>query len=151
MNNVSDNYRIVKFCTGKDKTNVCSSFEPEKIERMQDGELFSIGDIVTNGQDSPMVGAIQRFQIDNDDIYVYTSYSGVGMNMSSISKVVRLPCKYQMGEKVSVSEGVNVSIKTAVVIAVHFYKSKVKYDIDVWMDKFSTRFYNVDEFILKPI
>jgi hypothetical protein len=55
----------------------------------------------------------------------------------------KLPSKAQIGEKVKVCfvEGQEIAAK---VFCVHFYESKVKYDVELQMGEDCTRIYNVD-------
>ena len=60
-------------------------FEPHSILRHFDDELFSIGDFVTNG--TKMRGKILSFSFLNDQVFVETDWSKVGMNLDSLVKI----------------------------------------------------------------
>lgn len=126
------------------------SFDPRTIKRLSDSIEFSIGDRVSNGDDSPMCGKILSFSLLEEEIYVTTTYSGVGMNLGSLQKVAETPSRFQRGDAVSVKFS-NLSIPKAVVIAVHHgIADKIKYDLQVWIDKStSTRIYGVDGTIVE--
>ena len=144
------NFGILSFANDK--------FSPYSVERRTDGVffdgIFTIGDYVTNG--TQMKGHIERFELSTDlkTLFVYTDWSGVGMNLDSIKKIERLPSKHQVGDVVKFylvedSKGVAANIR-----AVHFYFDKVKYDIEVVSEANSgglnyTRLYNVDSNLIK--
>lgn len=127
---------------------------PHSVKRKVDGEVFTIGDRVSNG--TPMCGRIMRFDagkaVNNpqgEDITVFTDYSGVGMNMASLSKVPVLPSRFQQGDAVCIKFS-SLSISRAVVIQVHFTHNKIRYDLEVWIGAgTSTRVYNIDEAIIE--
>lgn len=123
-------------------------FKPHSVKRHVDGEIFTIGDRVTNGTD--MVGAIREFGFLNDSLFVTTSWSGVGMNLDSLVKVPVLPSRFQTGDTVSIKFK-KLSVPLAYVIKVHFTHKKVQYDLEINLSgKASTRLYNVDENIVEP-
>lgn len=53
--------------------------------RHSDNEVFTIGDFVTNG--TKMRGKILSFSFLNDQVFVETDWSKVGMNLDSIVKI----------------------------------------------------------------
>lgn len=141
------------------------SGEIQSIIRKVDGEVFSIGDRVTNG--TPMCGRIKKITTDQTvnnphgrDATVWTDYSGIGMNLASLVHVPTLPSRFQHGDSVEVNLP-GFRIKHAVVIKVHFAKAKVQYDLAIHFrmsrdnslgfsaGDCSTRIYNVDETILE--
>lgn len=126
----------------------------ESVMRFSDGKTFSIGDHVTNG--TRMHGKITKLEYDlkDNEIFVKTDWSGIGMNLSSLSHVVELPCKFQIGDGVLLRLSEEALVGTeAWVHAVHFYRGHVKYDLVVQYDKKDprkeTRVYNVEEKFLK--
>lgn len=137
------------------------STEPYSIRRTSDGEVFSVGDYVTNG--TKMKGYIEKFEYSfkSDDIFVYTDWSGVGMNLGSLQLANRLPSGHQIGDKVVLSFGSEGSLNNCTVNKVHFSAGKVMYDVEVHgryeqtsehpAGIWTTRLYNVDSvFVTKP-
>lgn len=161
--NVSDikEWEVVSF--------IGNSTDPQSIIRLSDGKVFSIGGHVTNG--TQMHGRIERFEYSfkGNDIYVFTDWSGVGMNLASLAEYRPLPSGHQLGEPVHLVFGNEGTLTHCKVIKVHFTESKVLYDIEVsgnfdaWKDVvdqedvkknniWSTRLYNVDScFVTKPV
>jgi hypothetical protein len=133
------------------------SFQPYAIKREHDGEVFTIGDLITNG--THIKGKITSFEMLNDKVFVNHTWSGVGVNLGSIRKVIELPSRHQVGDKVKFSinqKGSDVDYVVhsfdAEIKAVHFYTPKVKYDIEIPIEGESpTRIYNVDSFFVEPI
>lgn len=162
MNQINyEAFTIVSFLPRKQGTNVNTpSFQPHTVKRDHDGEIFSIGDFVTNG--TKMKGVITGFEMLEDYVYVNHTWSGVGMNLGSLKKIIELPSEHQVDDEVIFSikiqrEGtineVNHFFYDAVskVIAVHFYKNKVKYDLEIPLgDEPPTRIYNINSRFVKP-
>ena len=137
------------------------SFHPQSIRRNDDGEIFSLGDRVSNGLS--MCGLITKFWVSESDIFVSHSYSGVDMSVSSLQHVAETPSKFQQGDAVCINkthwvtpvagpvyEKVMISIPRAVVIKVHMTGKTVSYDLQVWLNNGdSTRLYNIEEKILE--
>lgn len=78
------NFRVVSYANDK--------FQPHSVERLtEDGTkydtTFTCGDYVTNG--TKMRGSIERFELSPDlsSLFVFTDWSGVGMDLDSISRV----------------------------------------------------------------
>ena len=140
MNEV--NWEIVEF--------IGNSSTPNVILRKSDNKKFQLGDYVTNG--TQMKGHIERFEygFKNGDIYVYTDWSGVGMNFDSIDQAIKLPSAHQIGHKVNVLFDGNGRLSNCEIIKVHFSESKVMYDLEVPIEAINgksrdaTRIYNVD-------
>lgn len=113
------------------------SFLPRTVQRLHDGEVFQIGDEVANGmeyQGKQCRGKITGFDYLEDKVFVSHTWSGIGWNLASLSKVTvpvdpMLPSEFQLDEDVWVcmwSAAVGATIK-----AVHFYRGDIKYDIEV--------------------
>jgi len=147
------NWEVIAF-VGKSST-------PQTIQRNRDEEKFSLGDYVTNG--TKMKGVIERFDysFQNDEVYVYTDWSGVGMNLNSISHAIKLPSAHQIGNPVWLLFGEEGTLKNCEIIKVHFAESKVLYDVEVKgkyyqsdshpAGEWATRLYNVDAvFVTNP-
>lgn len=132
----------------------------QSIQRKPDGTVFQIGERVSNG--GPMCGKIIKITTDQavnnpdgTDATIWTDYSGVGMNLASVSHVPTLPCRFQYGQAVAVNLP-GFFIKHAVVIKAHFPHNGVQYDLQIWWKipgegDCSTRIYNVDEQILEGV
>lgn len=142
---MEQSFQIVSFLDDK--------FTPHSIKRLSDGEIFTIGDFVTNG--TPMKGIIEMFSFDRNinEVFVHTDWSGIGMNLCSLKKEIELPSAYFIDQVVKVrietAEGA-IATATGTVKAVHFYggaKKSIteKYDIDLWYENGNTshRIYNV--------
>lgn len=153
QNTVSDyeKFTIVSFLPREEGAiSDTPSFQPHSIKRDIDEEIFSIGDTVTNG--TKMIGKILSFEMLNDKVFVNHTWSGIGMNLGSLKKVNQLPAQHQIGDKVKFSINQQDENKelheynaTAKVIGVHFYNSKVKYDLEIPIsDEAPTRVYNID-------
>ncbi len=133
-----------------------NSSEPKTITRIHDGESFTIGDYVTNG--TKMKGCIEKFEYSfkTDQVFVFTDWSGIGMNLNSLQHTMKLPSAHQIGHKVWLRFGDEATLKDCEVIKVHFSESKVLYDVEVSgmydkayqkkgePQKWATRLYNVD-------
>lgn len=120
-----------------------NSTEVKTIQRFSDGVQFSIGDVVTNG--TKMKGKITKFNFSfkDNDVFVNTDWSGIGMNLDSLSHPTLLPSKFQISDKVWFTlYTTNIS---SVVIAVHFYLNKVKYDLEIYEGNKPRRIYNIEE------
>lgn len=126
---------------------VDSSFKPKSVQRHSDGEIFTIGDRVTNG--TAMAGIIKRFDLLDGTIYVLTSWSGVGMGLEDIKKLPTLPTKHQYGDHVCINLEGYLEVKSATVIKIHYTNVKEQYDISVYIGKSKyVRLYNIDKDIL---
>ncbi len=126
---------------------VGNSTAPKSILRLHDGEVFSLGDYVTNG--TQMKGNIEKFDFSfrGNDVFVYTDWSGIGMNLDSLIHTQPLPCKFQIGKTVLLNVG--EQLLKATVLVVHFSTSKIKYDLEVKIKEMGlNRFYNIDESLL---
>lgn len=145
-----EKFTILSFCENKSGTRD-AAFKPYAIRREWDGEVFAINDEVTNG--TQMKGNITGFEFLENKVFVSHTWSGIGMNLGSLSKVPILPSAYQVDQVVKVKfkkEGESIS---ATVRGVHFFRGKVKYDLGLWLDdggvsesssNDQTRIYNVD-------
>lgn len=143
-----EKFTILSFCENKSGT-ADSSFKPYAVKRDWDGEVFTINDEVTNG--TKMTGNITGFHFLENKVYVDHTWSGVGMNLGSLSKIISLPSAFQVDQVVRLRFQKNGDPITATVRGVHFYKGKVKYDLGLWLGDGSvddpeteTRVYNVD-------
>jgi hypothetical protein len=129
------------------------SFQPHSIRRIRDGEVFTIGDnfVLEDGGKNNPTGVITGFGMLNDTIFISHTWSGVGFGWEGITKIVELPSQHQVGEAVKLSLAKDKEDFNATVIAVHFYKGKVKYDLEIPIyGKQPTRIYNIDScFVLK--
>lgn len=132
------------------------NFTPHTVIRYKENsneidEIFSLADNVTNG--TRMKGRITSFQLSEDrtQCFVTTTWSGVGMALKDLKKLIDLPSKYQQGDKVwLLLPGMSTSLYSQV-ISVHFYESKVKYDLEVnIMGSERTRIYNIDSPYVLP-
>ena len=133
-------------------TFVGNSTEPQSIKRLKDNVVFCLGDYVTNG--TPMKGGIEKFDYSfkDDEVYVYTDWSGVGMNLASLEHTQKLPCEHQIGHLVTLIFG-SYMVPNCEVIKAHFSNDKVLYDVKVTegtpsisrTTDWSTRLYNVEE------
>ena len=121
------------------------ALRPYSVQR-SDGEIFTIGDRVTNG--TQMTGNITEFGLLNGQIFVTTTWSGVGMNLDSLSKVIKLPSRYQAGDLCKVSYFGQAVFPHCWIHKVHFSNAKVFYDLNVMMSiggkSQSFRLYNVE-------
>lgn len=131
-----------------------NSSEAETIKRISDGEVFTIGNYVTNG--TKMKGSIERFSYSfkDDMVFVYTDWSGVGMNLDSLQHTTKLPSKHQIGHPVTVVFHPAKMLRDCEVIKVHFTESKVLYDLELMYHdnngkKCFTRLYNIEEEFVK--
>lgn len=120
---------------------------PSVVQRISDNTIFKLGDRVTNG--SPIKGKIILFSVLGEDMYVTTTWSGIGMALNEIYFIQILPSHHQLGDKVTVSYGDGVKIYGAWVIKIHFTESKVSYDVEfpIVVDGrgySTTRMYNID-------
>lgn len=131
-------------------------------QRGADRVIFKIKDLVTNG--TKMRGKITHFQLDieSNEIFIYTDWSGVGMNLDSVEhvkenkdvKVSVLPSAFQP-EDFCVIDFLNGIRLSGQIIKVAFTKSKVTYDIEITVgqdDSVSvTRLYGVDSTFVRRI
>jgi hypothetical protein len=77
--------------------------QPYSVKRTSDGEIFSIGDMVTNGvryHDKRMQGNIKGFNILDGNLFVEHTWSGVGTYLENLIKVIELPSEHQIDDKV---------------------------------------------------
>lgn len=89
-------------------------------------------------------------------MYVNHTWSGVGMNLDSLKKILPIPSQHQIGDNVRFSIkqsfGENPYPFTAEVKAIHFYPGKVKYDLEIPIAEESpTRIYNIDSCFVEKI
>lgn len=117
-------FQILEFCPRSSGSSTKEpDFNPKAIKRLSDGEVFNLGDRVTNG--TQMVGEILEFGLLDGDIFVETTWSGVGMNLESLKKVPVLPCEHQVGDPVYL---LNASGR---ILNVHFHGSNLNVTYDV--------------------
>lgn len=149
-------FEIVSFLANPNGSD-SSTFKPHTVRRTKDNELFQIGDEVTNGE---MTGTITGFSLLENKGFVDHTWSGVGMWLENLHKVITLPSRYQIKQVVYVtfpkadpnSANMEKDVKlTATVVAVHFYSGTMKYDLDIWVERSesSTRVYNVDSDLIQ--
>jgi hypothetical protein len=141
MNNYS--FNVIAFAN--------KQFYPHTVERLVNKEFdetFAIGDMITN--EHGMRGKITRFKLDEDlkTIYVYTDWSGIGFNLAAANKVILLPSRCQVNDQIYFT--INEQPIEGNVRGVHFYESKVKYDLELKTDIIS-RIYNVDSVFVSPV
>lgn len=133
-------FSILSFLPNKQGT-TDSGFRPHSIMRTSDKEIFAIGHTVTNG--TQMRGEILRFELLEDSVFVITTWSGIGMDLDSLTKIILLPSQHQIGDNVWLNLWSSNIVSE--VIAVHFYSGKVKYDLKVFGGNGEeTRIYNID-------
>lgn len=134
-----------------------TSLKPYSIRRVRDKEIFTIGDFVTNG--TQMRGRIRGFELLGENIFVSHTWSGIGMNLDSLSKILEddLPSQFQLNQVVIFGKNEECKLQYATIRGVHFYRGTVKYDLGLWIGDGSidnpekeTRIYNVDEEVLTP-
>lgn len=131
------------------------SVNPHSIKRLSDGVIFSIGDYVTNG--TKMMGHITHFDycFGTDEVFVEHDWSGIQMNLDSLSHINKLPSQHQIGNKVTVDFGKTGKLIGGCIIKVHFTQSKVFYDIDLYIESMDgkigdyTRIYNIESDFVK--
>lgn len=149
-------FSIVSFLPRKDGAHSGdSSFQPHSIKRESDGEIFTIGDFVSNG--TQMKGNITGFEMLNDNVFIQHTWSGVGMNLGSLSKVEPPSSPLNVNQIVYLKFRKNDESFTATIRGVHLYKDKVKYDLGLWLGdgsvdnpEIETRVYNVDSTYVTP-
>lgn len=152
--NLDEGWEVTEF--------IGNSTTPRTIKRI-DGQLFSIGDRVTNGvysKGKQVNGLIERFEYSfkGDSVFVYTDWSGVGFNLGSLSHILesnKLPSRFQLGDLVTLNFGSAGKVTGADIIKVHFSESKVLYDVDILMSdaadgRVITRLYNIDSCFVEP-
>jgi flagellar hook-associated protein FlgK len=141
-------------------------FTPASITRLDDNQTFSINDYVTNG--TQMRGYITRFELSDDlkNLWVYTDWSEVGMNLESIYKIDsrKLPSKFQHGDSVIVEFDSKQRLYGKIT-KVSFTFAKVLYDVEVKIfvpnaeietsddeskDTFYTRIHSIDSAFVHP-
>lgn len=131
---------------------------PSSLKRLSDGAVFSIGDFVTNG--TKMRGNITGFEFYVNEetseltCFITHTWSGVGMALENLTHLNDgLPSRFQVKEVVNFI--LNETTHTSTVNAIHFTESKVRYDLDVWINKdggnSSTRIYNVDSCFVESV
>jgi len=128
------------------------SFVPIAIRRNRDYETFRLGQEVTKGdlyQGRPTHGRIKEFSLLEGEVFVETTWSGIGWNLDSLTLFfpVTLPSKYQIDDPVRL-KGLKGG---ASVIAVHFFPNRNKYDLEIHVDGKPHRLYNVDEGLILPV
>lgn len=127
-------------------TFVGNSEEVESVQRVRDGKIFKLKDFVTNG--TPMKGYITKFvwSSRSQDFFIEHTWSGIGMNVDSLSEGILLPSKFQIGHFMDISLGVAGTLLGCEVIKVHFAVNKILYDVEVTISKTEkTRIYNIEE------
>lgn len=145
-----ESFSVLSFQDNPNGSKVDAGIRPHSVKRSSDEEVFTIGDTVTNGmfyEGRPMQGAITGFSILEGNMFVNHTWSGVGMNLESLTKVLVLPSKFQPHQKVWLRFwGADVGSK---VISVHFYNNTAKYDLEVipYVGDVA-RIYNVEERML---
>jgi hypothetical protein len=150
-------FSIISFIDNPSGSKAEKGILPYSVSRTYDGEIFTIGDLVTNG--TKMKGQITGFSILGSTMFVDHTWSEVGMNLDSLSKIKELPSKHQVNDRVlfSINQKGNdvdyiVSSLEAEVKAVHFYTGKVKYDLEIPIaGETPTRIYNIDSCFVEPI
>lgn len=136
-----ESFSIISFQDNPQGSKVGSGIRPHSVMRTSDKEVFTIGDIVTNG--TRMTGEITGFSLLEGEIFIEHTWSGIGMNLESLSKVITLPSQFQIGDAVWFRLW-STDLVTEV-LAVHFYPGKVKYDLKVLVGSGeTTRLYNID-------
>ena len=141
-------FSIISFIDNPSGSKAEKGILPYSVSRTYDGEIFTIGDFVTNG--TQMKGNIKGFSILGGTMFVDHTWSEVGMNLDSLTKIIVLPSKFQVGDNVFIR--FDVAQIMGQVIAVHFYLSKVKYDLTVYLPNGEeTRVYNIDSFFVESI
>jgi hypothetical protein len=148
-----ENFSILSYHENKSGT-TDTNFKPYSIKREWDGEIFTINDEITNG--TQMRGSITGFEFLEGKVYVRHTWSGVGMNLGSLSKIATLPSAFQIDQVVNVQFKKGTYALNATVRGVHFYRGKVKYDLGLWLGDGSvddpeteTRIYNIDSIYVK--
>lgn len=148
------NFEILSFRSNK-SGGTDTTFKPYSVKRLLDGEIFTLGDMVTNG--TQMVGKITGFSFLEDKVYVDHTWSGIGMNLDSLTKyrIKELPTKIQLNQVVNASFLKGKGLCT--IRGIHFFIDRVKYDLGVWLGDGSvdnpereTRIYNVDQEFISP-
>ncbi len=146
------NFEILEF--------VGNSETIKTVKRITDGGLFTIGDLVTNYM--KMVGKITKFDysIKSNEIFVYTTWSGIGTNLDSVIHEMKLPTAFQLNDEVEIDFGDAGKIKNGKIIKCHIGNGSIQYDIEIWFlnsptcgmsDKpWKTRLYNVSASYVYP-
>lgn len=141
---IPSNWEIISYVDNPDGSRDVT-VKPHSIRRLPDTTVFTIGDVVTNG--TPMTGEIIRFELLKNRIFVITTWSGVGMNLESLSHVVKLPSQFQPTEEVALDFYGHV-FKNVRVAKVHFASGSTTYDLTVTVvlneKRHEFRLYNVD-------
>jgi hypothetical protein len=153
-------YRILSFVDPQSGSSEnISNFRPYAIQRDSDGEIFTIGDRFINKNVKPGTkaphGEITGFELLEGTVFIRHTWSGIGFSLNSIEKDITLPSRFQINDKVVFiiqGKDSNFGCFDAVVKGVHFYKGKVKYDLELQFgqDDF-TRIYNIDSCFVEPI
>lgn len=148
------NFEILSFRPNK-SGGTETAFRPYSVKRLHDGEIFTLGDLVTNG--TQMVGKITGFKLLEDKVYVSHTWSGIGMGLDSLKKhkIKELPSDIQLNQVVIASFLKGRGLCT--VRGIHFFPDRIKYDLGVWLGDGSvddpereTRIYNVDQEFISP-
>lgn len=124
------------------------------VKRNEDGQIFTVGDRVTNGTE--MIGDITSFQLLEGHLYVNHTWSGVGMGLDDLTKIQKLPSRYQEEDAVSVRLKA-IQIHYAKVSKVHFNGKKITYDLAIPIGASTNnseelkwkRIHNIDEDIIE--
>lgn len=125
--------------------------KPHSVKRLSDGEVFTLGDRVSNDL---MKGKITEFRITNGTMFVITTWSGIGMDIDSVHKLNTLPSKYQEGDKVRLDYH-GTCFDYGWINKVHFgHNNKVTgYDVEILVQvngkSHNFRMYNVDSDFVK--
>ncbi len=152
--NSTEAFTIVAFLPRKSGTEKSvPSFQPQAVKRTSDGEVFAIGDTVSNG--TKMRGKIISFEMLEGEVYAKHTWSNVGMNLRDLTNIAKLPAQFQIGDKVNVSFKQTYGLEPwecdAEIKAVHFFSNKVKYDLEIPIEGDSpTRIYNIDSCFVFP-
>lgn len=124
---------------------------PCSVKCLKKNRIWNIGDFVTNG--TKMKGRISGFDFfiaeDTSEILCFVSHnwSKVGMALEELEHVSdQLPTQFQIREVVDFV--INETRHTATVTGVFINDSRIKYDLDLWIEKeggnSSTRIHGVD-------
>ncbi len=131
--------------------------EIKSVKVLETGKEFNVGDYIENSKNR-MHGHIERFELDETSerkrVFVYTDWSGVGFNIEAAVHKMKLPSKLQPEDPGYFVFG--PYIIPCYILAVHFYKSKVKYDLELehtvsvgGIPTHTTRTYMIDSVFVK--
>lgn len=104
-----------------------TTIKPHSVQRNRDGEIFTVGDKVTNSTE--MVGNITGFSLLNGKMHVEHTWSGIGMNLDSLIRVKTL--FYRQVAKLQFTPEMPPIYVT--VRGIHHYGLRTKYDLDLWL------------------